>query len=191
MTRATLHDHGGGRDDVALGTVKTPVGPLAVAVTRTGLAGVSWAPRPAIAPAAGLPITEDPARVAPILEQLRAYFHGARHQFDVAIDWRQTSGPQQTVLQTLHATVPYGTSVTYGQLADRSGTSIPARGIGAIMGSNPLPVVVPCHRVLAHDGIGGYSGGAGVEIKRWLLALEGVLPPTLDWDPADARPHSP
>jgi methylated-DNA-[protein]-cysteine S-methyltransferase len=51
------------------------------------------------------------------------------------------------------------------------------------MGSNPIPVIVPCHRVLASDGLGGYSGGAGVEVKRWLLILEGALPPTLDWQP--------
>jgi methylated-DNA-[protein]-cysteine S-methyltransferase len=53
------------------------------------------------------------------------------------------------------------------------------------MGSNPVPVIVPCHRVLASDGLGGYSGGAGVEVKRWLLILEGSLPPTLDWQPME------
>jgi methylated-DNA-[protein]-cysteine S-methyltransferase len=52
------------------------------------------------------------------------------------------------------------------------------------MGSNPIPVIVPCHRVVASDGLGGYSGGAGLEVKRWLLILEGSLPPTLDWEPA-------
>ena len=53
------------------------------------------------------------------------------------------------------------------------------------MGSNPIPVIVPCHRVVASDGLGGYSGGAGTEVKRWLLILEGSLPPTLDWQPMD------
>ena len=61
--------------------------------------------------------------------------------------------------------------------------TVPARAVGKIMGSNPIPVIVPCHRVLASDGLGGYSGGAGVEVKRWLLILEGSLPPTLDWQP--------
>jgi methylated-DNA-[protein]-cysteine S-methyltransferase len=56
-----------------------------------------------------------------------------------------------------------------------------ARAVGTIMGGNPIPVIVPCHRVVAADGLGGYSGGAGVEVKRWLLILEGSLPPTLDW----------
>jgi methylated-DNA-[protein]-cysteine S-methyltransferase len=55
------------------------------------------------------------------------------------------------------------------------------------MGSNPIPVVVPCHRVVAADGLGGYSGGTGTEVKRWLLTLEGALPPTLDWDTACLR----
>jgi methylated-DNA-[protein]-cysteine S-methyltransferase len=59
--------------------------------------------------------------------------------------------------------------------------------VGQIMGSNPVPVVVPCHRVVAADGLGGYSGGTGTEVKRWLLTLEGALPPTLDWDAACLR----
>jgi methylated-DNA-[protein]-cysteine S-methyltransferase len=79
--------------------------------------------------------------------------------------------------------------VTYGNLASRAGLEaaddvIPARAVGQIMGSNPIPIIVPCHRVVASDGLGGYSGGAGPEVKRWLLILEGSLPPTLDWTPA-------
>jgi methylated-DNA-[protein]-cysteine S-methyltransferase len=80
--------------------------------------------------------------------------------------------------------VGYGETVSYGELAARSGAfhgergGIGARRVGSIMGSNPLPVVVPCHRVVAADGLGGFGGG--LEVKRWLLALEGALPPTLD-----------
>ena len=73
-------------------------------------------------------------------------------------------------------------TLTYGELAARSGTGLPARAIGSIMGANPVPLVIPCHRVVAGDGLGGYSGGEpGQEIatKRWLLELEGALPPTL------------
>jgi methylated-DNA-[protein]-cysteine S-methyltransferase len=62
---------------------------------------------------------------------------------------------------------------------------LPARTVGSIMAGNPIPVIVPCHRVVASDGLGGYSGGAGIEVKRWLLILEGSLPPTLDWQPMD------
>ncbi len=84
---------------------------------------------------------------------------------------------------TLYGTVGYGETVTYGELAARSelgSAYTAARGVGAIMGSNPLPVVVPCHRVMAADGLGGFGGGRAT--KEWLLALEGVLTPALDFD---------
>ncbi|WP_106539335.1 methylated-DNA--[protein]-cysteine S-methyltransferase [Haloactinopolyspora alba] len=171
-------------NDVALGGLDTPVGHITVAVTSTGLARVSWARRHVAG--AALPAAGDQARVRAVTTQLAAYFRGELRAFDLPLDWRFVSGTARVVLQTLHATVGYGRSVTYGELAERSGTSVPARGIGAVMGSNPLPVVVPCHRVLAHDGLGGYSGGDGtngLEVKRWLLTLEGVLPPTFDWSP--------
>ena len=99
------------------------------------------------------------------------------------------SAAQRQVLAVLLASAAYGETVTYGALARRAGLAdggqVPAaRVTGQIMGSNPCPIVVPCHRVVAGDGLGGYSGGAGIEIKRWLLIFEGALPPTLDWDPA-------
>ncbi|MBP2325714.1 methylated-DNA-[protein]-cysteine S-methyltransferase [Kibdelosporangium banguiense] len=168
--------------DVAVGSLGTPVGRLYVAVSEVGLADVSW-----LESRAKLPVVDEPERVAPVLAQLAEYFAGKRERFDVEIDWRGTSRVQQEVLRTLYSTVDFGASVTYGELAARSGTDAPARGIGAIMGSNPVPVVVPCHRVVSHDGLGGYSGGtraSGLEVKRWLLTMEGALPPTLDWDPA-------
>lgn len=172
-------------DDVAVGELSTPVGRVAVAATRDGLAAVGWCSPAVLARRCAASVAADNGRVAPVLTQLAAYFRGERRGFDLPIDWRFTSaGSQREVLQALHSRVGYGTSTTYGELAVLSGTSVPARGIGAIMGSNPIPIVVPCHRVLAHDGLGGYSGGSGrdgLEVKRWLLALEGVLPPTLDW----------
>jgi len=120
--------------------------------------------------------------------ELTEYFRGDRRSFDVPVDWAATSGPQREVLQILSASVGYGQTVSYGELARRAGLSAdapvpPARTVGKIMGSNPIPVIVPCHRVLASVGLGGYSGGAGAEVKRWLLILEGSLPPTLDWQP--------
>jgi methylated-DNA-[protein]-cysteine S-methyltransferase len=89
---------------------------------------------------------------------------------------------QRKVLGTLTGTVRYGRVITYGALAERSGAEVPARAIGSVMGGNPVPVIVPCHRVVAGDGLGGFSGGAGVEDKRWLLTLEGYLQPALDWE---------
>ena len=108
--------------------------------------------------------------------QLREYFAGERRVFDVPLDWSLTRGSQRRVLGTLFATVGYGETVTYGELAARSelgSAYTAARGVGAIMGSNPLPVVVPCHRVMAADGLGGFGGGRAT--KEWLLAHEGVL----------------
>jgi methylated-DNA-[protein]-cysteine S-methyltransferase len=171
-------------DEVAVGVLDTPVGRLAVAVTPLGLAGVGW--RDPAELANGRRIVADPGRLAPVLEQLSAYFHGELRRFDLPLDLRRATRSQRVVLQTLYDSVPYGSSVTYGELASRSDTGVPARGIGAVMGSNPIPIVVPCHRVVAHNGLGGYSGGRsgeGLQTKRWLLTLEGVLQPTLDWPP--------
>jgi methylated-DNA-[protein]-cysteine S-methyltransferase len=172
---------------IALGAVGTPVGRMLVAVTETGLVATDFRDSPdgraRLAETAGLPVVDDPARTAPVLTQFADYFGGRLRRFAVPIDWRLASRLQRRVLATLHETVPYGRTVTYGQLGERSGTGVPARAIGQIMGSNPIPLVVPCHRVLAGNGLGGYSGGSGVEIKRWLLTLEGALAPTLDWDP--------
>ncbi len=136
--------------------------------------------------------TEDHRELADaVCGQLTEYFRGLRTAFDVPVDWSVTAGQQRQVLQTLAAAVSYGQTTSYGELARSSGVPaadgvLPARAVGKIMGSNPIPVIVPCHRVLASDGLGGYSGGAGIEVKRWLLILEGALPPTLDWQPATA-----
>lgn len=168
--------------DLAVGRVSTPVGMLHLVVSGAGLMAVSWSGvRPAVT-RLGLPVVFDPDRVRPVVERITAYVGGDRTALDqIPIDWRLTSGVTRTVLQTLHRQVPFGSTITYGDLGAASGTDVPARGVGGIMGANPIPVVVPCHRVLAHDGLGGYSGGIGdgLEAKRHLLAHEGVLPPTL------------
>lgn len=168
---------------VAFGSVPTELGDVLAAVTEEGLVATAFTDSPhiraAIAARLGLTEADSSARTAEVLAQLSQYFAGRRREFDVTVDWRLTSDGQRRVLATLYSTVPYGKVVTYGELAARSGTAIPARGIGAIMGSNPIPIVVPCHRVVAGDGLGGYSGGSGVESKRRLLTLEGYLPPTL------------
>jgi methylated-DNA-[protein]-cysteine S-methyltransferase len=171
--------------DVAIGTLETPLGTLAYACTPLGLSGLSFrdTPRDRARLRSGLPAVEAPDRTETVRDRLAAYFSGQSADFDLPLDWRQTSGVQREVLEKLYAGVSYGRTVTYGELADLSGTGVPARAIGTIMGSNPIPIVVPCHRVVASDGLGGYSGGSGVEIKRWLLSLEGAIPATLDWDP--------
>jgi methylated-DNA-[protein]-cysteine S-methyltransferase len=116
------------------------------------------------------------------LGQLREYFAGQRREFSLRLDLPPLEEVTEAVLHTLAETVGYGETVTYGELARRSGTGVPARAIGSIMAANPVPIVIPCHRVVANDGLGGYSGGEpgrGVETKRWLLENEGALPPGL------------
>ncbi|NUT36113.1 MAG: MGMT family protein, partial [Hamadaea sp.] len=109
--------------------------------------------------------------------QLRAWADGELTAFAVPVDWSLTAGPQHRVLRILFGTVPFGRTTTYGELADQAGMPGGARLVGQIMGSNPIPVVVPCHRVLASDGLGGY--GPGIELKRRILVLEGILQPSL------------
>jgi methylated-DNA-[protein]-cysteine S-methyltransferase len=178
--------------ELAWGTLGSPLGPLSVGCSDAGVreARFGRAPRdPAMAPASQRPAGSRGARALceEALGQLAEYFAGQRRRFDLPVDWSQTSRLQQQVLSTLFERVGYGDTVSYGALARRVGyhslgSSPPARVIGRIMGSNPVPVIVPCHRVVAADGLGGYSGGTGPEVKRWLLTLEGALPPTLDWD---------
>jgi methylated-DNA-[protein]-cysteine S-methyltransferase len=105
------------------------------------------------------------------------------------------------VLSVLHESVPFGQTITYGGLAARAGLDAatapgaaampPARVVGQIMASNPVALIVPCHRVVAGTRLGGYSGGTGTDVKHWLLVFEGALPATLDWDVAGPRRAQP
>jgi methylated-DNA-[protein]-cysteine S-methyltransferase len=111
--------------------------------------------------------------------QLREYFAGEREQFELELDWSAVDATHRRVLETLCETAPYGTTITYGELGRRAGVEDP-RDVGVLMSRNPLPLVVPCHRVVAADGLGGYGGG--LELKQRLLELEGVLPQRLELD---------
>jgi methylated-DNA-[protein]-cysteine S-methyltransferase len=168
-----------------------PVGPLFVAVTDSGVVRVEFRAdeRRAAASVRQLaarfgtePIRVDPAAddglLAEAVRQLDAYFAGTLRDFTLPLDWSLSGGFNHRVLLELATGVPYGTVVGYQTLADRVGEPGAARAVGVAMGSNPLPVVVACHRVVESDGgIGGFGGG--LEIKRRLLALEGVLPEPL------------
>jgi methylated-DNA-[protein]-cysteine S-methyltransferase len=178
-------------------TLGSPVGPLSVACSDVGVARVSFGRPPEHSPERTPPehssqapgLTGRGSLATAALDQLAGYFGGQRRAFDLPLDWSTVSPTQQQVLSALFDTVGFGETITYGSLARRaglthSGLDLPARAVGTIMGSNPWPLIVPCHRVVASDGLGGYSGGTGIEIKRWLLIFEGALPPTLDWDPA-------
>jgi len=164
--------------------LSTPVGEVSAGCGPGGIARVRFGPA-----LAGNDAHRELAAAA--RAQLTEYFRGVRTDFDLPIDWSVMAVQQRQVLETLAASVGYGQTTSYGELARRCGLwarndVLPARTVGKIMGSNPIPVIVPCHRVLAGNGLGGYSGGAGIEVKRWLLILEGALPPTLDWQPATA-----
>lgn len=167
----------------------TPIGPMLLAATERGLVHVVFhadeaTSRRALRRLAGrlggepVEATAESALLAETVRQLRAYFAGTLRVFDLDLDWTLSAGFSLRVLRELASGVPYGTVVGYQELAARVGEPGAARAVGAAMGSNPLPVVVPCHRVVERDGgIGGFGGG--LETKRALLALEGILPPPL------------
>jgi len=160
---------------VAWEVVGTPIGPLVVGVSDRGLIRVSFGDDlEAVRARVPLPATDEPMRLGPARRQLADYFAGTRREFDLPLDWGLVGGFTRDVLATLHRTVGYGQVVTYQELADRVGQPGAARAVGAAMGANPIPVVVPCHRVLSAEGLGGFGGG--LETKRRLLELEGVLP---------------
>jgi methylated-DNA-[protein]-cysteine S-methyltransferase len=183
-----MDSHGQDEQQVVWAVVRSEIGPLMLAATSAGLVNVVFHATEAVRDRAlerlaarlGAAPVEDPGApvLAEAIRQLRAYFAGERHDFDLPLDWSLISGFNRQVLRELAAGVPYGTVVGYGDLAGRVGQPGGAQAVGAAMGANPLPVVVPCHRVVESDGgIGGFGGG--LETKRKLLALEGVLPEPL------------
>ncbi|MFJ4579827.1 methylated-DNA--[protein]-cysteine S-methyltransferase [Streptomyces echinatus] len=183
-----MDSHGQDEQRVVWAVVGTDIGPLMLAATGDGLVNVVFHASDAVRDQAlerlaarlgGWPAEEpDSPLLAEAIRQLRAYFAGERHDFDLPLDWSLISGFNRQVLRELASGVPYGTVVGYGDLAGRVGQPGGAQAVGAAMGANPLPVVVPCHRVVESDGgLGGFGGG--LETKRKLLALEGVLPEPL------------
>ena len=185
------------------GCLDTPVGQVSVACTDAGVARVTYGPPAGTAPADG---TSASLLLEAALEELGDYFAGRLTRFDVPVDLGSARGARRTVLSVLHGTVGFGQTITYGALAARAGVGAPAepgalvpgepgafvppaRVVGQVMASNPIALIVPCHRVVAGAGLGGYSGGTGTDVKHWLLVFEGALPATLDWDPAGLRPR--
>jgi len=162
--------------DVAYAQVDSPLGPLTVAATTRGLVRVAYPERPldeVLAQLAGTVsprVLEAPARLDGIRRELDEYFEGRRRRFGEPIDWVLSQGFFRRVLRAT-ARIDYGQVRTYAQVAASAGSPRAVRATGNGLGSNPLPVVVPCHRVVrTGGGLGGYTGG--LERKELLLALE-------------------
>jgi len=162
--------------DVAVTTVDSPVGPLLLAATEQGLVRVAYASEDhdavlqALADRISPRVLRAPARLDPVVRQLEEYFTGRRTAFDLPLDLRLSGGFRRAVLARLRE-VAYGTTSSYAALATAAGSPRAVRAVGTACATNPLPVVVPCHRVVRSDGaLGGYVGGP--EAKRTLLTLE-------------------
>jgi methylated-DNA-[protein]-cysteine S-methyltransferase len=166
--------------DVAYSPVDSPVGELVAAVTPRGLVRLAYedgrgdAVLSELAARVSPRVIEAPARLDDVRRQLDEYFEGRRQTFELGIDWTLARGFTRRVLQST-AQVPFGALATYREVASGAGNAAAVRAAGNALGANPMPIVVPCHRVVRTGGaLGGYTGG--VERKEYLLSLEGALP---------------
>jgi methylated-DNA-[protein]-cysteine S-methyltransferase len=164
--------------DIATWTTDSPVGELFLAVTSRGVLHVGFADEPredalvTLAREVSPRILEAAAPTDEIRRELDQYFAGDRTRFEVNVDRRLVHGIAREVLAATRR-IPFGGTTTYGDLAAKIGRPRAARAVGNALGANPIPIVIPCHRVLrAGGGLGGYGGGIGR--KQRLLALEGV-----------------
>lgn len=168
--------------DVAYITMQSPIGELLLASTEVGLVRVAfqWAdhdPLQELADAISPRILRSPKRLRQVAQQLDAYFEGTRRHFDIAFDMRLSHGFRREVLQALQR-IDYGATASYADVAFDTGRPRAVRAVGTACGMNPLPVVIPCHRVIRSDGSLGQYGG-GTDVKRALLELEGAMRPVL------------
>jgi methylated-DNA-[protein]-cysteine S-methyltransferase len=163
--------------DVACVVEDTPIGPLTLVATEAGVVKIAFGDDPAaldeVAATVSPRVVRLPRRLDPVRRELDEYFAGRRHDFDVPLDRRLSHGYRLAVLEEL-SRVPFGETVTYKDLAERTGHPKASRAVGTAMATNPIPIVVPCHRVLRTGGaLGGYGGG--LDTKAWLLRHEGAL----------------
>jgi methylated-DNA-[protein]-cysteine S-methyltransferase len=163
--------------DIAYRTVDSAVGPLLLAATPLGLLRVAFASEGHDSVLQNLSarvsprVLEAPTRLDPVARQLEEFFTGRRQSFDVALDWSLSHGFRRTVLEHLNTDIGYGTTTSYATLARLSGSPKAVRAVGTACATNPIPIVVPCHRVIRSDGaVGAYRGGPAA--KSALLDLE-------------------
>lgn len=169
-----------GLAEIAYAVLDAPVGRLVVAATSRGLVRIAYELDgegvdpilDQIAARLSPSIVLAPARLDGVRRELDEYFAGRRRDFDLAIDWRLARSPFTRRVLEATSRIPFGSTRTYGDVAVAAGSPRAFRAAGSALGSNPIPIVVPCHRVLARSGIGGYTGG--LDRKRLLLGIEGI-----------------
>jgi methylated-DNA-[protein]-cysteine S-methyltransferase len=168
--------------DVVYARVDSPLGPLIAAATPRGLARLAYEEfnggldevLDGLAARLSPRVVEAPSRIDGVRRELDEYFAGRRHAFDVPVDLALVSGPFARRLLAACAAIPFGAVQTYREVATAAGNERAVRAAGNALSANPVPIVVPCHRVLrTGGGLGGYTGG--LDKKERLLALEGAL----------------
>jgi len=158
--------------------MSTPLGLLFVAVSERGVCAIEFGrrkPRFSTLAKTGARLEKSAGAVAPVKAQLREYFAGQRRRFDLPVDLSALT-PFRREVATVTRKIPAGNTWTYRQVAQAMARPNSARPVGQALAHNPIPIIIPCHRVIASDGnLGGYSGGSGLKTKRWLLRHEGTL----------------
>ena len=164
--------------DAGYDVLDSPVGPLFVAATPRGVCRISYdadvdRQEARLAQAYGLRVLRAPRAVDEAKRELDDYFEGRRRSFDLSLDLDRVAPFHREVLVEL-AQVPFGQTTTYGTLAAQAGRPSAARAVGTVMNRNPIPIVLPCHRVVGANGsLTGYAGG--LHVKEALLRLEGAI----------------
>ena len=164
--------------DVAYATLDSPVGTLLLATTPRGLVRLAYLENgeeanvlEQLAAKVSPRVLASPRRLDEPRRELDQYFEGSRRRFEVPLDWQLTRGFARRVLEAT-ARIPFGATATYKQVATEAGNALAFRAAGNALGSNPIPIIVPCHRILhSGGGLGGYTGG--LDRKRVLLGVEG------------------
>jgi methylated-DNA-[protein]-cysteine S-methyltransferase len=163
--------------DIAWAVADTPIGPLTLTATDVGVLRIAFGDEDQVLDELATQVSPRvlhlPARLDALRRELDEYFAGRRHRFDIPLDRRLSRGFRAQALEALAAHVGYGETASYKDVATLVGNPKATRAVGSAMATNPIPIVVPCHRVLRSGGVLGNYGG-GPEIKAWLLRHEGA-----------------
>lgn len=157
----------------------TPLGDLRLAISSLGLVALEWADsQPQLDSylfRLKRPVEQSQKLIQPFAAEVRNYLKGKARTFTFPIDWGTLRPFQQKALRAVFE-IPYGETRTYAEIAEQIGHPIAFRAVGRANATNPMPLVIPCHRVIGRDGkLHGYGGGVGLPTKEWLLKLEGVI----------------